>query len=1336
MSRRAKLSLWIAGGTASLFAMLALAVVLILPSAWLRERIRAGLVTEIEKTTGGRVEIGAFYWDWRKLHVQVRPFVLHGTESEGEKPLVRAEAIQVWLHIVSFLKRDIDVRRVEFDHPEVNVLIDAQGRTNFPTPKVQRKSDEDPVQQILNLAVKEFRIKDGFAHYGDLKIPIDLEARNLAAVFDYDFRGPRYHGTINMQRLNVKQGNRTPVSLALESKVTLAQNRVTVEQARMAMPHSYIEASGDIVNLRSPQVNLDMKALGDLAELGKPLNLPQPHTGSITFAGKASYSAAEGYVLSGKVAGRNLAIQQNGVSVHDIGITAAITLDERNLQLRGMTVSALDGRVVGQADIHDFKTYRVNGVMEGVSLQRASQIAAINNMPYQARLSGPFEVIGSLDSRSRDAKVAGTINVAPEPGAVPLQGTVQVQFDQRTQQVQLGDSSLHLPSTALNVRGTLGEDLHVVLQSSNLDEILPALAIGSSRTPLTLPVKLEKGGSVHFDGDVRGALSNPEIAGKLNVQNVTYESQKVDSLSATLSGNKAGLQIESVAMGQDQVRLQGRATIGLSDWKLTPASAVAGTITLRNAQLAQLIAKAGQNAPVDGVVTADMKLTGTYGDPHATGEFTVDNLTAYGEKFNRFRATVNYAGTGVELIKGELDQGTARIFVTGAYEHPASTWKNGRIRFDVHSDNWALQQIRHVEEFRPGVTGRLTVQAAGTAEIRNLDFLLNKLNGQVSVQNLVVDQKPIGNVAVNATTTGPQLAIGAAGDLRGSKVTGNGVFQLSGDYNGSGRMQISPMKLSTIQDLLTSNNTGAEKMPMEGTVTANLTFSGPARKPDLMHARLEIPTLEIRPSRQVTSSRQNQDLTLRNAGPILVEATGKLIRIQSAKLVGPDTNIEATGTVNVGDTKAPWDLKMNGNLNLAVLQDFQPGLISSGVSTMNASIRGSLAKPQLQGRLKLNDASFYIVDVPNGVDKVNGELIFDQNRATIVDRLTAETGGGQMAVSGFVGLGAGELTYRLQARAEDVRVRYPEGVSTTASAQLSLTGTTDHSMLTGIITVKRVGFNPRTDVGGLLASTATPVASPTTPNQFLRGLLLDLRVESVPNLQFQASMTNNLQAEVNLRVRGTAAKPALSGRINVNQGDITFFGTKYQINRGDIAFYNQAKIEPVIDLDLESRVRGILVNISLTGTLSKLNISYRSDPPLQSNEIVALLAVGRTPGTYSALAASQTVTQGSVLQTGGSALLGQAVTSPVSGRLQRFFGVSKLKIDPLLTGVNAIPQARLTLEQQISKDITLTYVQNIAQANQQIVRFEWNLNRNWSVVAVREENGVFGVDFFYKKTFR
>ena len=40
-------------------------------------------------------------------------------------------------------------------------------------------------------------------------------------------------------------------------------------------------------------------------------------------------------------------------------------------------MSALDGRIVGQADIRDFKTYRVNGSFEDVSLQRASEIAAV-----------------------------------------------------------------------------------------------------------------------------------------------------------------------------------------------------------------------------------------------------------------------------------------------------------------------------------------------------------------------------------------------------------------------------------------------------------------------------------------------------------------------------------------------------------------------------------------------------------------------------------------------------------------------------------------------------------------------------------------------------------------------------------------------------------------------------------------------------------------------------------------------------------------------------------------------------------------------------------------------
>ena len=104
-------------------------------------------------------------------------------------------------------------------------------------------------------------------------------------------------------------------------------------------------------------------------------------------------------------------------------------------------------------------------------------------------------------------------------------------------------------------------------------------------------------------------------------------------------------------------------------------------------------------------------------------------------------------------------------------------------------------------------------------------------------------------------------------------------------------------------------------------------------------------------------------------------------------------------------------------------------------------------------------------------------------------------------------------------------------------------------------------------------------------------------------------------------------------------------------------------------------------------------------------------------------------------QSGASTILGAAVANPVSGRLQRLFGVSKLKIDPQITGGSNTPQATLTLQQQISSEITFTYIQDVTQSNSQIIRIEWAINPQWSAIAARDRNGQFDVDVFYKKRF-
>jgi translocation and assembly module TamB len=97
-------------------------------------------------------------------------------------------------------------------------------------------------------------------------------------------------------------------------------------------------------------------------------------------------------------------------------------------------------------------------------------------------------------------------------------------------------------------------------------------------------------------------------------------------------------------------------------------------------------------------------------------------------------------------------------------------------------------------------------------------------------------------------------------------------------------------------------------------------------------------------------------------------------------------------------------------------------------------------------------------------------------------------------------------------------------------------------------------------------------------------------------------------------------------------------------------------------------------------------------------------------------------------ETDENALLGQALNATVSSRVQRLFGVSRIKIDPQVGGAENNTNARLTIEQQVSNKITITYITNLSQSAQQIIQVEWNITRDLSVQGVRDETGVLGFD--------
>ena len=59
--------------------------------------------------------------------------------------------------------------------------------------------------------------------------------------------------------------------------------------------------------------------------------------------------------------------------------------------------------------------------------------------------------------------------------------------------------------------------------------------------------------------------------------------------------------------------------------------------------------------------------------------------------------------------------------------------------------------------------------------------------------------------------------------------------------------------------------------------------------------------------------------------------------------------------------------------------------------------------------------------------------------------------------------------------------------------------------------------------------------------------------------------------------------------------------------------------------------------------------------------------------------------------------------------------------------------ARVTVEQQINNNITLTYVTNLTQSSQTVVQVEYNVDKNVSIVAVRDQYGVLGFDVHIRR---
>ena len=1320
MRRRTKFALWVLG----LMLLLAGGLSWFTSSGYIDRYVLERAVLEVEKSIGAKLVIGKLKIDVWGGRAVMEDVILRGKEAAGEQPLFSAKQIQIQAGLASLSASRVDLRGLLIKEPVIHLVTYPDGTTNIPGPKT-RNSNRGALETLINWRLGKLEVERGEFRWNEIKTPFEVQARDILAKMEYVTASRSYRGKLDAGSARYQMAALPPIQGTATVDFGIEREKVRIDSFRFHTPAgTEVSGRGNLTNVdnREEPIRLDMdiEAAVAVREALPFLKLPVEPVGRMNYKGKLLFESGRGFELHGDARGRDLYYKDATTRLGPVMAKAKLDFLPARLTLSDLRAEGLGGSVDGNFLWDQQEGWSLDGNLSKLNIATILKQLNVKEVPWSGVIHGPIEAKGG----KKPLIFSADLEITSTSGPSPLDGLLAMTYEEAGNRLLVRNSFLALPHSRINFAGDLGLGIALELRSTQFRELLPILELAGFKED-QLPLGLQQGsGSVN--GQLTGTIKKPHFRGTIAAEQLLVSGRQIDKAKGKVDYGDELLTVDQFDLESMDTTIKGNLRATLESGRLEPESLLSGKLDVQVADLGKL----GLAEPITGSVTGTLALRGTWAEPIADGNLRSAEITVRDFQFQQIAAA--FTGSRRELKVGEWEARLDRQPIRGVLNLKAggNDWKIGSGNAALKVEALPLMSIPQYRQQAIAVNAQLTTDSQMDFNWSPQGVSPSKLDGKLSLSNITRFGRPIGQLEFTSRTTGQRASLTALGSIGKLPVKGDATIQFGTRLNTELRLQLPKLDFPTIAQLF-SEELLPSPLPYEGGAEASFFFKGPLLDPQGWDGQLTIPQIQLAPNKDYVRETMPSvaDVVLRNQNPIVFEFKQGSISTRDVRLVAKDTNLTASLLYRSSTKGLTGQVK--GTINLAVLSTLKPDLLTKGAATLDANIQGTTDDPQLNGRLAFQNASFYLRDVITGLDKVNGTVLFDKSRATIED-LKAQTGGGELQLTGFVGFGK-NLSYRLQAQATQVRLRYPEGVSTSANGTLALTGTTAQSILTGNISILRSSIG-QIDTAQLLSGSGG-IGENTTPiqNEFLRNMQFDVRIEAAQNVEFSTAFTKDVKGEIALRLRGTPQRPVLLGRIVATQGEIDFFGSRYQISRAEVTFNNPLRIEPIIGMDLETRVRGVVISMNFSGPASKLNMSYRSDPPLQSGEILALLTVGRNPGASSSIAQTPVGQNQGMFGNDSSVILGAAVTAGINGRLQRFFGISRVRIDPQLTGIDNVPQARLTLEQQVSRDVTLTYITNLNRTQQQIVRIDWDISRAWSVVAVRDENGIFGLDLFFRK---
>jgi translocation and assembly module TamB len=787
----------------------------------------------------------------------------------------------------------------------------------------------------------------------------------------------------------------------------------------------------------------------------------------------------------------------------------------------------------------------------------------------------------------------------------------------------------------------------------------------------------------------------------LSATSVKVKGTEWQAVRATIDASSSHVAVRDgdITPANGRGRIAFNVDTKLDQWGFRDTHPFRIDVNASQLDLADLKNLAGVQAPMTGTLSADVSLHGSQLNPIGRGTVTLTHATVADEPIQS--ANVDFEGTGDEI--------RVRLGLRMPAGNPQSnfTYFPKRKAYDgeLRANGIRLDQFRTLRTRNANLTGTMNLNAKGSGTFDDPELQLTAEIPQLQIENQKINDITLqAKIAENVAT----VTLDSRPEPLNTFVRGRARANLTGNYEIDAAFDTSAISLQPLIALYLP----AQSADLTGQTEIHGTVRGPLKDTARLDAHITVPTLALS---------YGKSIQLAAAQPIQVDYSRGVLTLQKTAIRGTGTELELQGTIPV-EGVAPVSILALGTIDLGIAQMFTPDITSSGQLQFNIDGTGRSSNPNIQGQIKIVNATFAGDDLPIGLRNGNGVLTLTNTRLEI-DKFEGSISGGTLSATG-------NLTYRpsiqfnLAVTGNGIRTLYPAGVREGIDTNLALVGSTESAVLRGQVRLAELSFSPSFDLNDVVAAAGGTAGSTAPPGSFAQNLNLDINVVSASELNL-ASSKLSLQGATNLRIRGTAAAPAVTGRVNISGGDLIFRGNRYFLEPSTVDFVDPYRIEPRLNLSVSTKVQDYDIRMLFRGTLDTVRTTYTSEPALPPSDIINLLVFGKTT---EAQAANPTP-----LNLGAKSMVASSVSSQLTNPIEKIAGISQFSVDPVLGGNQQDPGAQITIKQRVSGNLFVTLATDATSTQRQVIKLEYQATPRLGISGVRDQNGGMAIDVRVRK---